>query len=61
MHRTTNDEGPLPRLDARLRQVGEWLLVGYTVLLVLATFGWTDRVERPPAATDAVVGEVVPG
>jgi hypothetical protein len=31
-------EGPLPRLDALLRRVGEWLLVGYTVAMVLFTF-----------------------
>ena len=29
---------PLSRLDERLRRVGEWLLVGYTVALVLVTF-----------------------
>ena len=31
------DEGPLPRLDALLRRAGEWLLVGYTVVMVLVT------------------------
>lgn len=31
-------EGEMPRLDARLRRVGEWLLVGYTVAMVLVTF-----------------------
>jgi hypothetical protein len=33
------EEGPLPRLDRLLRRVGEWLLVGYTVALLLMTFG----------------------
>jgi hypothetical protein len=50
------EEGSLPRLDARLRKVGEWLLVGYTVALVLVTFVLPDR--RPPddgAPSDAVV------
>ena len=31
-------EGPLPDLDTLLRRVGEWLLVGYTVAMVLVTF-----------------------
>jgi len=50
------EEDSLPRLDAWLRKVGEWLLVGYTVALVLVTFVLPDR--RPPddgASTDAVV------
>ncbi len=35
--------GAMERLDARLRWVGEWLLVGYTVLMVLVTFGDPGR------------------
>jgi len=31
-------EGPLPRLDALLGRVGEWLLVGYTVAMVRVAF-----------------------
>ena len=46
MHRVVSG-GPLPRLDARLRWVGEWLLVGYTVMLVLVTF-WRDGPARAP-------------
>lgn len=42
---TPDDDGPLPRLDVLLRRVGEWLLVGYTVALVLVTFVVP---ERPP-------------
>ena len=42
------EEGPLQRLDARLRRVGEWLLVGYTVALVMVTFVVP---ERPPPDT----------
>ena len=60
MHRVVN-EGPLPRLDARLRRVGEWLLVGYTVMLVLATFAGTDRVERGAGAIVEVPVQVVLG
>jgi hypothetical protein len=41
--------------------VGEWLLVGYTVMLVLVTFGETDRLEpRPGTSVDAPL-EVVLG
>ena len=40
------EEGELQRLDARLRKVGEWLLVGYTVALVLVTFVLPDRSPR---------------
>jgi hypothetical protein len=40
------DEGPLPVLDARLRRVGEWLLVGYTVAMVLVTFVVPERQEH---------------
>ena len=40
------EEGELPRLDARLRQVGEWLLVGYTVAMVLVTFVVPERHEQ---------------
>ena len=48
------EEGSLARLDARLRKVGEWLLVGYTLALVLVTFVLPGR--PPPDAgpeTDA--------
>jgi len=55
------NEGPLPRLDARLRRVGEWLLVGYTVMLVLVTFGETDRLERPAGTSVDAAVEVVLG
>jgi hypothetical protein len=41
-----SDEGAMQRLDARLRTVGEWLLVGYTVALVLVTFVLPDRSPR---------------
>ena len=41
-----SEEGPLPMLDERLRRVGEWLLVGYTVALVLVTFVLPDRSPR---------------
>lgn len=53
--------GPLPRLDARLRRVGEWLLVGYTVMLVLVTFGETDRLEPRPGTSVAAPVEVALG
>ena len=42
------EEGSLARVDGRLRRVGEWLLVGYTVALVLVTFVLPDR--PPPQA-----------
>jgi hypothetical protein len=32
------EEGPLPGLDALLRRAGKWLLVGYTVAMVLFAF-----------------------
>ena len=37
------DEGELRVVDARLRRVGEWLLVGYTVAMVLVTFVLPER------------------
>ena len=40
------EEGSQARLDARLRRVGEWLLVGYTVALVVVTFALPDRAPR---------------
>jgi hypothetical protein len=40
-----------PMLDERLRRVGEWLLVGYTVALVLVTFVVPER--PPPDATES--------
>lgn len=46
------EEGELPMLDARLRRVGEWLLVGYTVAMVLVTFVVPERHDRaadPPS------------
>ena len=50
------EEGPLAMLDERLQRVGEWLLVGYTVALVLVTFVVP---ERPPpdggGSSEAVV------
>lgn len=51
-----SDEGVLQRLDTRLRTVGEWLLVGYTVALVLVTFVFPDRSPREagPETTDAI-------
>ena len=42
------EEGSLARLDGRLRRVGDWLLVGYTVALVLVTFVLPDG--PPPQA-----------
>ena len=60
MHRVVSG-GPLPRLDARLRWVGEWLLVGYTVMLVLVTFGETDRLEPRPGTSVDVPVEVMLG
>jgi len=49
-------EGELTRLDARLRRVGEWLLVGYTVAMVLVTFVLPERHEcRPDAPSDEVI------
>jgi hypothetical protein len=51
------EEGPLPRLDARRRKVGAWLLVGYTVALVRMTFAG-ERLLPPPASGVAGV-EVV--
>jgi hypothetical protein len=51
------EEGELPLLDARLRRVGEWLLVGYTVAMVLVTFVIPERHERNRDAPidDAVI------
>jgi len=40
------EEDAVPRLDAQLRRVGEWLLVGYTIALVLVTFVLPDRAPR---------------
>src|SRR5215813_8232794 len=57
--RSVIDEGALPVLDARLRRVGEWLLVGYTVAMVLVTFVVPDRQEQAPAApSDAVIEQL---
>jgi hypothetical protein len=48
------EEGPLPLLDARLRRVGEWLLVGYTVAMVLFTFvPGSARTDDSPGPIDA--------
>lgn len=47
----------MDRLDERLRRVGEWLLVGYTVALVLVTFVVPEG--PPPNAgesSDAAIG-----
>ena len=49
------EEDSLPRLDARLRKVGEWLLVGYTVALVLVTFIGPQRFPPDPEATTVPV------
>jgi len=50
------EEDAVPRLDAQLRRVGEWLLVGYTVALLLVTFVLPDRPppDAGPASDDAV-------
>ena len=47
------EEDPLARLDARLRRVGEWLLVVYTVALLPRTVGG-DRWLAPPPPEVAV-------
>jgi hypothetical protein len=44
-----------------MRRVGGWLLVGYTVMLVLVTFGETDRLERPSGTSVDAPVEVVLG
>jgi hypothetical protein len=50
------------RLDALLGGVGEWLLGGYTVAMVLVTFVVPERPERKgEAPVDVVVVEVLPG
>ena len=49
-------EGEMPRLDARLRRVGEWLLVGYTVAMVLVTFVLP---EQQPASIDSPSDAVI--
>jgi len=55
------EEGELPLLDAWLRRVGEWLLVGYTVAMVLVTFVLPDRHERGPETPGDAVVEVFVG
>jgi hypothetical protein len=48
--------GELKVLDARLRQAGEWLLVGYTVAMVLVTFVLPERhVADADVPGDAVI------
>ena len=49
------EEGSLEWLDARLRMVGEWLLVGYTVALLLVTFVGPQRFPPDPEETTAPV------
>ena len=50
------EEGELPRLDARLRRVGEWLLVGYTVAMLVVTFVVPQRhATETDAPADAVI------
>ena len=50
------EEGELPLLDARLRRVGEWLLVGYTVAMVLVTFVVPERhVTGADVSSDEVI------
>jgi len=46
------EEGELPLLDAPLRRVGEWLLVGYTVAMVLVTFVVPEQRERAAESPD---------
>ena len=46
MNRRT-ERSPLRRLDVLLRHVGEWLLVGYTVAMVLVTFVVPERRGDP--------------
>lgn len=46
------EEGELPLLDARLRRVSEWLLVGYTVAMVLVTFVVPEQHERAAEPPD---------
>ena len=54
--RSVIEEGALPVLDARLRRVGEWLLVGYTVAMVLVTFVVPERQKQAPdAPSDAAI------
>ena len=54
--RSAIEEGALPVLDARLRRVGEWLLVGYTVAMVLVTFVLPERhVADADVPGDAVI------
>jgi len=51
-----HSEGELPLLDARLRRVGEWLLVGYTVAMVLVTFVIPEQRDSDTGApVDGVV------
>lgn len=49
-------EGELRVVDARLRRVGEWLLVGYTIAMVLVTFVLPERhVPDADESSDAVI------
>jgi len=50
------ETGELRVVDAWLRRVGEWLLVGYTVAMVLVTFVVPERhVTGPDVSSDAVI------
>ena len=54
------DEGPLPRHAALLGRLGEWLLVGYTVAMVLVAFGpGAPRHDDSPAPAEAPVQMMV--
>jgi len=54
MHTTVRGD-PAERLDALLRRVGEWLLVGYTVALVLVTFVGPEPSAAAPGNDDPPV------
>ena len=45
-----HSEGELTLLDGQLRKVGEWLLVGYTVAMVLVTFVLPERHDHDVSA-----------
>ena len=50
------EEGELRVVDARLRRVGEWLLVGYTIAMVLVTFVLPERhVADADVSSDAMI------
>jgi hypothetical protein len=54
------DDGPLHRLDTLLGDVGEWLLVGYTVAMILVAFvPGAPRHDDSTAPVDAPVQMMV--